>query len=181
MSTTITPRTVEVVIYQGDDLAKLRELYEATEFEASAQGPARVADTPVNAAHEKAEAYDAFVTEAAERAVSVTIQQVGRKRWRDVRDAHPARKDNETDALFGYDSDAVAEDLMPESIIAPVFKSTTDRDTFLDSLSDADWQRLTSALIGVNTTQVGDPKALRLVSLVDQMSGESSKPPERLA
>ena len=54
-------------------------------------------------------------------------------------------------------------------------------DGFLDALSEADWDRLVSAVVGVNTSVV-DPKGIRQIgSAGDQTSDESSKPPERLA
>ena len=176
----ITPRTAEVVIYQGDDLAKLRELYQVTEME-DIKAPARKNDPVADAVKEAAKAYDAFVDEAAERAIAVTIQQVGRRRWRQVRDECPPRKDDEADQIIGYDRDALGEILVPESIIAPVFNSTTERADFLDMLSEADWERLVTAVIDVNTTAVGNPKGIKLESLIDQESDESSKPPARRA
>ncbi len=175
----ITPRTVDVIIYQGEDLAKLRELFAATEVE-EVKAPGRVGDDEPDKARANAEAYDAFVDEAAERAVTVTLQQVGRRRWREARDMCKPREGNDADQLAGFDIDALGDMLVPESIIAPVM-ATVERDTFLDSLSDADWDRLVSALIGVNTAQVSDPKALpNLVSALDQTRDENSKPPERL-
>jgi hypothetical protein len=176
----ITPRTVDVVIYQGDDLAKLRELYAATEIE-EIKAPARIGDSEPDKARAAAEVYDAFVDEAAERAVTVTVQQVGRRRWREARDACKPREGNETDKLAGFDLDALGDMLVPESIVAPVM-ADVERTAFLDSLSEADWDRLVSAVIGINTTPVPDPKALpNLASELDRTRDESSKPPERLA
>ena len=83
--------------------------------------------------------------------------------------------------MLGFDRDALGEALVPESIIAPVFASTVERDGFLEALSEADWDRLVSAVVGVNTSVV-DPKGIRQIgSAGDQTSDESSKPPERLA
>ena len=121
------------------------------------------------------------MTEAAERAIAITVQQVGRRRWREARDACPPKEKDEIGQLLGFDRDALGDALVPESIIAPVFASTVERDGFLDALSEADWDRLVSAVVGVNTSVV-DPKGIRQIgSAGDQTSDESSKPPERLA
>lgn len=174
MSTSVTPRTAEVVIYQGDDLARIAELRRAVEVAGANIGPARIGDTSPSPAQAAAQEYDDFVTEAAERAVLVTLRQLPRKEWRELRAKHPPRKDNEDDAAAGFNIETLGDDLVPAAIVSPEFPSRADRDEFLDSLADADFERLMLTAHALNTQPVADPKAQpSLRSVVDRMSAEN--------
>jgi hypothetical protein len=129
--TALKPRTATIVIYQGDDMTTLTELRRAAEtarqFHAIAEaevedakesGTAREGDDEAAVARlaatkadlEECEAkYDAFVDEAAERAVTVELHSIGKKRFRDLMAAHPPRKVAET-IQPGPDAD---EDAVP--------------------------------------------------------------------
>lgn len=91
----IKPRSVSKVIYQGDDIARLSELYRAAEsarqFAVAGVEDARAGDDEPSVARQRQDEYDAFVDEAAERAVTVTLQAIGRRRFRDLMAAHPPR------------------------------------------------------------------------------------------
>lgn len=93
--TTIKPRTANVTIYQGDDIARLSELYRAAEsakkFEAASFEDARAGDDLPAVAQERQDAYDAFVDEAAERAVTIELHSIGKRRFRDLMAQHPPR------------------------------------------------------------------------------------------
>lgn len=114
---TIKPRTTSIVIYQGDDMATLAELRRAAEnaqtfadrAESELETAREVAAADLRAgdsiedaidARDKAEAeakarqdeYDAFLDEAAERAVTVVLHAIGRKRFRDLMSEHAPRK-----------------------------------------------------------------------------------------
>ena len=106
--TDLKPRTATVVIYQGDDLATLADLRTAADIaerkadadlrvaqaRARVDGPRRAGDpTPEDpqiaydaAVKPSQDAYDAFVDEAAERATVVTLQAIGRKAFRSLKD-----------------------------------------------------------------------------------------------
>jgi len=115
MSTTITPRTASVLIYQGDDLERLSELRRAAELarvkhddakaavRAEQRAATRIGDGP--SAESESEvvattevltaaqsAYDEFVEGAAERAVEVRVKALGRRPFRSLMAEHPARK-----------------------------------------------------------------------------------------
>lgn len=174
MSTSVTPRTAEVVIYQGDDLARIADLRRAVEQSATNDGaPARVGDSAPSAAQAAADEYDAFVADAAERAVVVKLRQLPRKEWRALRANHPARKDEENDEALGFNLDTIGDELVPAAIVEPEFPSIADRDAFLDSLSDADFERLTLTAHALNAQPVADPFGLSLRSVVDRMSAEN--------
>lgn len=106
MSTSITPRQPEKVIYQGDDADRLAELTRVLDAaEARASQPkgsgARLGDGGPTVAEAKA-ALEAFVTEAADRAFTIKVKHIGSKRFRDLVLAHPPRKvDSEPDPETG--------------------------------------------------------------------------------
>lgn len=95
--TTLKPRTASVVIYQGDDMDRMTELRRAAEqaeaiAERSKGAPRRAGDEFGAGVQEAKDAYDAFVDEAAERAVTVELHSIGRRRFRDLMTEHPPRK-----------------------------------------------------------------------------------------
>ena len=96
---TLKPRTATIPIYQGDDaerLAELRMAVAVAERQAmqSNGAPRRGGDSdPAEAIKAAQAAYDAFVDEAAERAVEVVVRSIGRRRFRDLVAAHPPRKE----------------------------------------------------------------------------------------
>lgn len=184
---TIKPRQTHVVIYQGDDVERLSELQSAARLARARMdehrqrvqgGAARLGDGPPDPGPAE-EAYDAFVTEAAERAVEVQIRALGRSRWRDLFDEHPPRMvtkiidgeeqsvehpDDEPfgvntktfpDKLLAYDHDGVA------TIVEPTFPTAAARQAWLDDLSAGDFDKLWATAYYLNTSLGADPKASR--------------------
>ena len=188
---TIKPRTAEVVIYQGDDLARLAELRQAAEVarraveqhrKASENGSARMGDAP--SAETEQDAYDAFVEEAAERAVTVEIRAIGRKRFKTLLEEHPPRKvkqkddkgveqdvDHADDAPYGVDVTTFPEALLSfidsdepsvRTIAAPKFEGRKAVQAFIDDeLADGDFETLWNTAYMLNRGSTGDPKASR--------------------
>ena len=106
-----------------------------------------------------------------EAGVHALAQRVARWQLKALREAKLRTNWLAPDESYESDCQAFLAD-----ILAP-----QRRDGFLDALSEADWDRLVSAVVGVNTSVV-DPKGIRQIgSAGDQTSDESSKPPERLA
>lgn len=169
MSTTIKPRTASVVIYQGDDLERLAELRRDVDVaERAEEGRGRrIGDD--SGAQEARDAFDAFVDEAAERAVEVEVTALKRRQFRSLMAEHPPRKvagedGQEThpdDAGFDVNVETFAEAFLPLSITAPTFDTPADRDDFLDGLSDGDYERIFATAYWLNRTPGGDPKAAR--------------------
>lgn len=167
----LKPRTTTVVIYQGDDLDRLAELRRAVDVarrhDAESEGARRGGDTleaPVAEA-----AYDAFVDEAAERAVEVRLEAVGRKVFRNLIAEHPPREvevdgksvPHEDDALYEVNVESFPDALLPLSLRAPEFASEVERTRFLEDLSDGDFERLFNAAFWLNKAPGGDPKDSR--------------------
>lgn len=157
MSITLTPRTQSVTLYQGDDLARIAE-YDAEIERLEADKTPRLLHEPDLLAEKKAER-DAFVNDAKQRAVVVELRHVGRKKWRELVDAHPPREGNENDAAVGVNEFELMEALVPASIHKPEFDSDRDRDDFLDSLSDAQFELLYMTAFMLNRTVAAAPKA----------------------
>lgn len=192
---TIKPRTAEVVIYQGDDLARLSELRQAAESarravaaheSATNDGSARMGDAP--SAEAEQDAYDAFVDEAAERAVIVRVHAIGRRRFRDLMAAHPPREveatrtdadgverkvteTHEDDAPYDVNTDTFPDALLTfvdddddtiRTIAAPEFASAAKRKAFVeDDLSDGDFETLWTTAYFLNRSPSADPKSVR--------------------
>lgn len=143
-STKISRRTKTILVFQGDDLDKLEELAarcgELLEREGEASANVM----------EAAETYDQLLAEAKERAVSVTLTDLGHRRWRNLLREHPARTDHAGDKTIGANVDTIFEALLKASITQPEFASDGDREDFLDSLTDAVHDKLAVAAFGLN-------------------------------
>jgi hypothetical protein len=173
LSATLKPRTIEVVLLQGDDATRAEELLADVE-RAVALGPSvRINEEPAHVAASRA--YDTFIDEAAQRAVVLTVAALPRRRFRELMAAHP---DNKVDADAGFNVDEFGDDLVPECMVTE-FPSIADRDNLLDSLSDGQWSKLFSAAVHANRGGQIDPKA-RLSSEPEATSGGNSGSPARL-
>lgn len=161
----MSKRTAEVLIFQGSDYAQFQELLAAVERAGNTTGPRRVSDSS-DAVAAAADAYDAFVAEAAERAVTVRLEAVGRRRFRELVAAHPPREGNVYDQSRGYNIETFGDDLVPASLSPGQFGSEEERDEFLDNLSAADWSRVYNQALALSEDMGPDPKA-RLSSLLD--------------
>lgn len=179
----IKPRTASLVIYQGDDLARLRDLRSAAEAASESKGPRRGGDETPGAAER--DAYDAFVEEAAERAVVVDLQAIGRRRFAELVADHPVRQvDQETtdedgkkhsgrvthpdDAAFDVNTATFGlalakyrdpEDPSVRTIVSPDFTSKALQDFLDDDLSDGDFRDLWVTAYYLNRAPSADPKA----------------------
>lgn len=186
---TLTPRTDEVTLFQGEDFAeeaRLSAKVEQAVQSSSKASPRRIggeADEVPEAVAEAAREYDEFVAEAKERGVTLRLTAVGRKKWREITAAHPPRKgepieyreDGEVvrvehrshpiDSVWGFNYEALGDDLVPAAILGRVEGdalapfSDGEKQDFVDSLNDADFSRVYSAAVRLNTAQGPDPKA----------------------
>lgn len=173
---TIKPREAEIVIYQGDDLARLADLRRTAEAatRAGAGNSLRVGDD--GAGQAERDAYDAFVDEAAERAVVVKVRAIGRKRFRDLMAEHPPRKvdgedgpeTHEDDAPYDVNTDSFPEALLAfrdgdvSTIVSPEFgTSAAARDFLENDIADGDFESLWVGAYFLNRAPSADPKASR--------------------
>lgn len=159
MSTTLKPRTDTVVLFQGDDDQKIRELAARAERLKKSEEmglPRTLGELPEYeiAARE----HDEFKREATERAVTVTVQALRRRQWRSLVDEHLPRKDAPVDERFGVNLKTFPDALVPISITEPAFDTPADRDDFLDSLSDQQFEDVFWAAFGVNRRGGADPQ-----------------------
>jgi hypothetical protein len=160
MSTILTARTARIPLYQGDDLEKIEGLRADVErARLASSGPARVGDTFSGVAAAQA-ALMAACEEAEPRAVAVVVKALGRRQWRSLVQEHPARDGEKEDEMLGVNAEAFPDALVPASILEPAFDTPADRDDFLDSLSDADFNRLFRAAFTLNRVPADDPKDL---------------------
>ncbi len=181
--TGIKPRGARVVIYQGDDLARLSEFDAAvTSAELALRAAERAAkddrpsgavrlmhETPAaeTAVIEATEAHetavlerDLFAEEAEARGVVVVLTQLGRKEWRRLRNAHPPRDGNAEDEMFDCNVDSMPDEALPLSVVTAESTIEGDVEEFLDSLSSHDYyQRLFMTMLALNVGgATADPK-----------------------
>jgi hypothetical protein len=175
----IKPRTADVIIYQGDDLATLSDLRGAAELaqrlyeDSQKSGTNRIGDAPDP--QPAKDAYDAFIDEAAGRAETVTLRAIGRRHWRDLFDENPPRMvkrliDGEQtevvhpdDEPFGVDTKVFGEKLLNfdhdgvRTITVPEFPTAAARTEFVDNISEGDFDRLWTTAYYLNTSLGLDP------------------------
>lgn len=188
----IKPRTQEVPLFQGGDLARIKELSKAVESALGRTSVRRLGEGSSDATAAAAE-HDAFVEEAKARAVIVTIVALGRRQWRDLVLKHPPREGDKADEEFGFNVQDLGEDLVCLSLMrpgsSPRFDAVEGDETglqvspeavvWVDQLAHADFQRIFSAAYLLNEESF-DPKADH-VSRVARIGEEISTSPSRLA
>lgn len=87
---------------------------------------------------------DALIKEAGESVIKVTIRQLPRKVWSDMRARHP----HEDPTMYLYDA-AIFEEAIPACWAAPELGDET-RDAILDKITDGQWDVLAQAVKEVN-------------------------------
>ncbi len=193
--TSIKPRSARVVIYQGDDLARLSELDTIVE---RAETAVRVAEqkakrtaAPITldeatdeqdalfaAREQHSEAVvvrDAFAEEAEGRGVVVFLHAQPRKAWRALMEVHGPREDVEADKALGVNMATLPDALLPMSVDRE--QSTIDGDLteFLESLSDYDYyDRLFLQAFALNRGSAMADPTRRLASGPSQTSAATS-------
>lgn len=176
------------VIIDGAYQVRLTELgLKASDAMRDPTRRARLGSPAKSEAEEAAEEYDALLEEAKRTYV---LQAVGNRRWRDAKEAHPARKVGEGDDATTHPDDAPTGvnvttffmDVLVESIIdpdtdeydpRPLF-TTKQADDFVDTLSDADWRALCGDIWALNERGSGIPTS-SMTSLLRRLIDEDSK------
>jgi hypothetical protein len=156
-SPTIKPRTSTVVIHQGDYLDEIRHLEDQiAAAQAAESGPRTLDEIPASQA--LIERHDALVAEAEAEAITVKVRNLGRRTYHDLKVKHPPRDDKPGDANLGCNEDTFFDELVPLSLVAPSFDTTTDLERFLEDLAPIDWERVKLAAFRVNEVATADPK-----------------------
>lgn len=91
-----------------------------------------------------AEQIEALIEEVKESTIRVTIRQLPRKRWSDLKAEYPP-----SDPRLYYYSPKIFNDAVPESWVAPDISDDT-RDGILETISDGQWNKLCDAVQVVN-------------------------------
>lgn len=180
--THLKPRSATKVLYQGDDMSQLAELKRAVDVakrRASLDGAARIGDAGEPAEVTEAQkAFDEFLGEAADRALTVVLQSIGRRRFRDLVAAHPPRQvdsdpddegkthkvEHPDDAGYGVNTETFATALLAYRdgdfvTIAEPKLSVSELERFVDDeLADGDYEQMWVDAYMLNRGPSGDPK-----------------------
>lgn len=152
----------------------MQELQRAIEEAAERESATKRFGAPQSESLRLAQEYDELVDEArAVGIVKLRVRSAGRK-WRQLKDEHPPRPDNEEDEILGVNRATFFEPAVKLCIVEPEF-TDEQYDEFVDQLSAAQWDRMSSVSWIVNEGEVNIPKS-SAVSLLQRMRDEDSKP-----
>lgn len=105
--------------------------------------------------------------DAREKRRVVTLEAVGRRPWRDLKEKYPPRTEPDVDAetakgdrLAGLNTDAVGDDLVFASVVEPEFTSRAHFDEWLDKLAEGEYQLLLRTAWDLANVASYDPKSL---------------------
>lgn len=179
----IKRRTGSVMVLQGDDYERLRELDAGLNNQVQGT-PLRKGDpTPVR---EAAVDRDAFAAEARERALVFELQALGKTGWRNFRAEYPPEKGNEDQVEFGFNTDTGGNAAVVASLLQVTqggkplsLPSPAATEELLDDLSDGDFSRILTEIVNLNEGDGPDPK-LSTSTLVTRAYGETEESPSRL-
>lgn len=125
------------------------------------------------------DAYDDFMDGAVERGRTVVVGNLPRRRYRELVAKHAPREKNADDEAYGFNYDTMGDELVPACVLDGEFPSHSERDSFLDNLSQGDFAKFYAAAIVVNQGTGPDPKA-RISSRRGPTGDETSASPERM-
>lgn len=167
----VPPRERVVEIYPGDVEADLESLNAQIAEAANDPRPKRLADK--SPALRLAEEYDALVEATRERAIKVTLRAVPHRTYRQLQDAHPPRKGNKRDEVYGVNEDTFFPALIRASLVSP---EVTDEqwDEFVSTVAAPALMRLSSTAFELATGEVALPKS-SAVSALRRMRESDSK------
>lgn len=116
-----------------------------------------------------AQEHDALVEEMETHATRVRVTTVRRRQYRELADAHPPREGEKGDTALGVNVMTFREALVPAAIVEVTEDGETkawenytadERDEFLDTLAEADMERLFGTAYGLVNGFNADPKLL---------------------
>lgn len=186
----VEPRTSEVTIYQGDYLDRLRhiELQHKAAIDAEKSGPPLLGGE-VALSETLAEEHEALKAEAEKTAIHVRIRAIRRSLYREMADKHPPRKGDDVDpsivladSKMGVNEKEFRLVLVPAAIVQICVGDETtqwaemsegDREEFLDTITEADFELLFSHAFALVNAYGSAPKPLALPA--SQTSPASAK------
>jgi hypothetical protein len=109
---------------------------------------------------------DEQISEVRKRMEAVTVvlrlRALGRRKWRDLKDEHPPRKDDENgilieDVLARVNTETFFEPLVHMSIVEPELDEDTVQVLIDEKLTDGQWNDLTTICWNLNETSISVP------------------------
>lgn len=158
----------------GDYVERLRSAYDAFEAarqaESEGSSSARTLTDP-DPVDQLAQEYSDLKAEADADADAkgrvVTLEAVGRRVWRNLKEKHPPRSGDgvdkevaEQDRLAGVNTDSIEDDLVYASVVRPEFTSRGAFDEWADALTEGEWKLLVRDAWSLVNVPAYDPKSL---------------------
>ncbi len=184
----VKPRTSEVTIYQGDYLDRLRFLERQYDEMVKAESKTTPLLNDIPESTRLAEEHEALKAEAEKTAIHVQLRAVRRSQYRELADAHPPRNGDDedpqvvlADSKMGVNEKEFRLVLVPAAIVQIRVgdditewsgMSEDDREEFLDTITEADFELLFSHAFALVNAFGSAPKALKLPA--SQTSPESA-------
>lgn len=105
-----------------------------------------------------AKAAEDFAEEASPRGIQVILRSMGsRRKYRALKNAHPAREGDEIDKVAGFNTETFPEALVSACLASPAM-ADAQREEWLDSLSDAEFNLFSMAAHQLHENLGADPK-----------------------
>lgn len=191
-SPTLARRRASLTLYPGDYPLRLTEL---TEQIADAEDRERAAKADADPGGKSggkrltdkaeslrlAEQYRALCKEAEEGSVTLVVEALPRRKWRDLKDEHPPRHvkgpDDELevhrdDRSAGVNTSTLFDVANGQCVVEPEF-TTKAWDRFADDMSDGDWQALSQVVWSVNEEPTRIPKSSAVSAQIHRSTAAS--------
>lgn len=149
-------RARKVVPFYPDQAVALEvEAAQKALDEAEGKTAGRLASTAVSAATKRLEKVK---TAAAATVLDIELEARPRKRWAEIEEAHPPRKDDSVDEAFSICWDTFLPEVLPESVVAvrnresgeAVEVAPEEWAGVLDEISDGQYQNLATTMLRLN-------------------------------
>lgn len=123
---------------------------------------------------ELAESIGALEAKMASSTVTVRLESVGRRPWRELVAGHPPREEHAGDRVVGHNQETFYDALVAACMVQPDLDGER-MERFLDKLTPYQYDLLTNTAWGLNRRDVAVPFS-HTASLINTRSGATSRP-----
>lgn len=120
---------------------------------------------------------DALRAEASAASIDFVFQSVGKRRWTDLKEAHPPRQIDIEHGL-DFNADTFPAAAIAESLVAPTGVTPEKLAVFEEQASSGQWARLWSACVDVNVGVSDIPKFDPATAVLRRFERSSTTAPD---